>query len=459
MDFSRGTKHLNMQPATHNSPQRLRRRPLGRYRYVRLRWRVMFTLIDAIGFLLFAAARLAWRPFANAASVNGNNDDPRRILLIQLDHMGDAIITTVMLPLLRRRYPSASIEVLCGPWNRELFAAMAEVDRVHVSRLNRFLRGDSRTLFNRFAWAGAVFAQGLRLRRRKFDLGIDVRGEFPQALMLRLAGVRRRLGWTSGGGGFLLTDTAPFVPDRPEVESRLALLTVLGIKATDPIEARPRFQPTASAEQSVTKMLDELWMHERQTRVALHVSAGTSAKRWPVEYWRTLLKMLLGDMSKNGNLQVFLIGGPADRRISQRVVGDRRLDGVVDLTGRLSVVELAALLQRVDLLIGGDSGPAHMAAAVGTPVVALFSGTNNHRQWQPCGPDVAVVRSPVDCGPCHREQCPLAGHPCMHKLEPARVANAASRFISINDNRETANDDSPASTAANEKTTRRPASI
>ncbi|MBN2295510.1 MAG: glycosyltransferase family 9 protein [Pirellulales bacterium] len=418
-----------MQPANHKSTKRLRRRPLGRYRYVRLRWRIMFTLIDTLGAMLFASARLLRRSFASAASEI--NYDPLRILLIQLDHMGDAIITTVMLPLLRRRYPQASIEVLCGPWNRELFESIGHVDRVHVSRLNRFLRGDSRSFFTRFAWAGAVFAQGLRLRRCKFDLGIDVRGEFPHALMLWLAGVRRRLGWTCGGGGFMLTDTAPFVPDRPEVDSRLALLEQLGIKPADGSEARPRYNPTSSSERSVASMLDELGLHEQTTRVALHVSAGTTAKRWPVEHWRTLLDMLKLSVPENIQLQVVLIGGSADRQISRHIIGDRDLDGVVDLTGRLNVVELAALLQRVDLLIGGDSGPAHLAAAVGTPVVALFSGTNNHRQWQPCGPDVVVLRHPVDCSPCHRHQCPLAGHPCMHKLEPASVARAAGQYISL----------------------------
>ena len=415
----------------------------------------MFLLIDTVGSVLFAVARMVRRPFSNAASTTpAKADEHRRILLIQLDHLGDAIITAVMLPLLRRRYPQASIEVLCGPWNRELFEAMEEVDRVHVSRLNRFLRGNSRSLFNRFAWVGAVFLQGLRLRRRKYDLGIDVRGEFPQSLMLWLGGVRRRLGWTSGGGGFLLTDTATFVPDRPEVESRLALLAKLGIMPVDSEDDLPRFAPTPAAKQSVAGKLDELRSRKQQMRVALHVSSGTTAKRWPVEHWRTLLGML-----QDGGLQVFLVGGPGDREISQRILGSRRLEGVVDFTGRLSVVELAALLERIDLLIGSDSGPAHLAAAVATPVVVLFSGTNNHRQWQPCGSKVAVVRRQVACSPCHREQCPLAGHPCMHKLEPAEVARAAGRFISINKHRKTVDDDSSASTAATEKAARRPANI
>ena len=437
------------------SRERLRRRPMGRYRYVRLRWRIMFMLLDALGYALFAVAHILRRPFSNYKHYEAN--DPHRILIIQLDHMGDAIITSVMLPLLRRRYPKASIEILCGPWNRELFLAMREVDRVHVSRLNRFLRGDSCSLLKRCAWAGAVFLQGLGLRRRKYDLGIDARGEFPHALLLWLSGARHRLGWICGGGGFLLTDTATFVAKRPEVESRLALLAKLDITPADPSESEPRFTPTDSARQSVADKLDDLKMDGRQTHVALHVSAGTTAKRWPVEHWRTLLAMLL-----EGGVWVSLVGGPGDREISQRIIGGRGLEGVVDFTGRLGVVELAALLERVDLLIGGDSGPAHLAAAVQTPVVALFSGTNNHRQWQPCGPDVAVVHHQVACSPCHRGQCPLAGHPCMNKLEPALVARAADQFISTYtkpDNPEIINHDSTASTAANEKTARRSAIV
>jgi len=110
------------------------------------------------------------------------------------------------------------------------------------------------------------------------------------------------------------------------------------------------------------------------------------------------------------------------------ILGPRPRPHVVDGTGRLSVVELAALLEQADLFAGADSGPAHLAAAVGTPGVVLFSGTNNPRQWRPWGEDVRVVRHAVECSPCHRRRCPWREHPCMRRLSPRQVTEAIERL-------------------------------
>ena len=405
---------------------RLRKRPLGRYRYVRLRWRVLFAVIDSLGALGFGLIRWLRRSARRAvagqpAPPPKNPDDPRAILLVQLDHLGDAIITSVMLPPLRRRYPHASIEVLAGPWNRELFEAMPEVDRVHVSRVNRFARGC------RFGWILSTFWSGYRLRRRKFDLAIDVRGEFPLALILWLSGARRRLGWNCGGGGFLLTDTPRFVPDRPEAESRLALLAELGIQPDASGEARrPTFHPTEQSRRRVARRLAESAWEEPSEgpRIVLHVGAGTPAKGWPAESWQELVGRLVVRLGA----RIVLVGGPRDRAVARRILGRRAWPDLADCTGRLDVVELAALLEQADLVVGADSGPAHLAAAVGAPVVVLFSGTNRPRQWQPCGEHVRVLQHRVDCSPCNRRKCPWSDHPCMRRLTPRRVAEAVERL-------------------------------
>ena len=209
-----------------------RRQTLGCYRYTRQRWRLLFTFVDWLGYMVVALARALASVFPAArggsrsrlpsgtspcryGSPSENSPhrsrsasgtyrslppwEPRRILLIQLDHLGDAILTTAMLPPLRRRYPRATIEVLASPWNRDVFENAPEVDRVHISRTNRFAR------HGRLGWPLAAVWDGLWLRRRRYDLAIDVRGEFPLALILWLSGARYRLGWNCGGGGFLLS--------------------------------------------------------------------------------------------------------------------------------------------------------------------------------------------------------------------------------------------------------------
>jgi len=399
----------------------------GRYRYVRLRWRVAFTVIDFLGSTVFVFAAAIRRLFFGRERTVCQ--DPKTILLVQLDHLGDAIITTSILPALQVRYPEASIEVLAGPWNREVFEARPEVDRVYVSQVNRFARGG----LWRLAWIPATFWWGLRLRRRKVDLGIDVRGEFPLALILWLCGARRRVGWDCGGGGFLLTDRADYVRERPEVLSRWALLEQLGIRQPEEFDAwRPRYRhrspmPQGRSPSSRLAPRDEAsscgatWLQRSRAKkpfVVLHVGAGTEAKQWPTSHWRELLgRILVGR-----DVQVVLVGGKNDRSVARQILGSRPWPGVVDRTGRLSLDELAGLLEQADVLVGADSGPAHLAAAVDTPVVVLFSGTNDPRQWQPCGRRVVVVRNEVGCSPCHRHRCPVPGHPCMSRLDPEQAA-------------------------------------
>ena len=402
------------------SDHRLRRRPLGRYRYVRLRWRLLFAVVDWFGSLTVGMARrlrsLLARVFPGQSA-----DAVSTILVVQLDHLGDAIISTVLFPALRKRYPDASIEVLAGPWNRELFEAVAEVDRVHVCRVNRFARR------GRLGWMLSTFYWGFRLRGRRADVGIDVRGEFPHAVILWLSGARRRVGWDCGGGGFLLTDSPAFVLDRPEVESRLALLAELGIRPEGSAGApRPRFCPPEQARRRVAGWLAERAgkRSPRGPRIVVHVGAGTPAKAWPAEHWRALVGWLVDQL----RAEVVLVGGPGDRTIARTIAGRRASADVADWTGRLALVELAAALEQADLFVGADSGPAHLAAAVGTPAVVLFSGTNNPRQWQPSGEQVSIVRHPVECSPCHRRRCALPAHPCMRHLTPELVAEAVDQM-------------------------------
>lgn len=412
-----------------NRKTRFRRKPLGPYRYVRLHWRMLFTVVDTLGAIAFRTAPALKNACLSARRILAahkpklaeGSEDPRTILLIQLDHLGDAIVSTGMFPALRRRYANASIEVLAGPWNREVFEALPEVDRVHVSRLNRFAQN------SRLGWTLATLWWGWRLRRRKVDLVIDVRGEFPHALIAWLSGAQRRLGWNSGGGGFLLTDSPRFVPDRPETESRLALLAELGIRPSGGENWRPMFPVNERPAKSVDRRLASLCPDGSTDGplLVVHVGAGTPAKRWPAKHWRELIGRVVVEL----DAKVVLVGGPGDSAIARQVLQDRIWPIVGDWTGELDVSELAALIQRADLLVGCDSGPAHLAAAVGTPVVVLFSGTNNPRQWQPRGDRVTVVRHPVDCSPCHRRKCAFAEHPCMARIAPGVVAEAVGRSI------------------------------
>jgi heptosyltransferase-2 len=154
--------------------------------------------------------------------------------------------------------------------------------------------------------------------------------------------------------------------------------------------------------------------------LAVHLGAGTLAKRWPLSHWQELIGQFLED-----GWRIVVVGGPEDVALSSELPLHPNLR---DWSGRLVVTETAALLERADLFIGADSGPAHLAACAGVASVILFSGTNLTRQWRPWSRRSLVLRNRVPCSPCHAKTCPLAGHDCMSGLDAERVYNAARRW-------------------------------
>ena len=420
----------------------------GRYRYTKWRWRISVRVLDAVGTAMMAL----WRLFRPGMRV----DHPRKILVVQLDHMGDAILSTPIFPRLRAAYPDAIIEVLASPSNREVFEAEPEVDRVHLADRNWFERRPGRR-----ALGSAVWTLGRSLRPHGYDLGIDVRGDILTVFVLALAGIPRRLGWAMGGGGFLLTDVARWVPGRHEVESRRALLDRLDLP--DDAPTRVRVHTTDRDRVRVAQKLREAWpsrsarehalasvTHSGGSRprraprkngpdrwdepdslhagrfgapaplLAIHLGAGAAAKRWPTRHWQGLVARFL-----EAGWRVILVGGPDDVEVARAIDPHARLR---DWTNQFAVTETAALLERADLFIGSDSGPAHLAASASTASVILFSGTNRPGQWRPWSRRALILRRKVPCRPCHHKTCPLADHPCMTGLDPDRVYRAARRW-------------------------------
>jgi heptosyltransferase-2 len=389
---------------------------------------------------------------------------PQRVLLVQLDHLGDAVLSTPLIAELRAAFPQAAIDVLASPSNHEVFEADPNVNRVWVAERTWFERRP-----DRWALVTAVWSLGRSLRGMGYDLGIDVRGDVLTVLVLALAGVPRRVGWSMGGGEFLLTDVAGWIPGRHEVRSRLALLDQLGIRPGQTEPARVEVHVSDSDRVLIARRLADAWprriarrteVYARATRrarlaegrdskpaalqfeassdepdwlhadrfshlpplLAVHLGAGTAAKRWPLRSWQVLVERFL-----DTGWRVVVVGGIEDFPLSTCLKPHDRLR---DWAGTLTVTQTTALLERADLFIGADSGPAHLAASAGTLSVILFSGTNQPRQWRPWSRHSLTLRKRVPCQPCHQRACPLADHPCMSGLNPDRVYRGAMRWWS-----------------------------
>ncbi len=423
-----------------------------KYRYSKLRWRISVRAVDSVGWLLAKALRVV-RPARRV-------DQPRQILIIQLDHLGDAILTSPLIAQLKAAYPEAEIDVLASSSNHEVFEANANIRHVQIARRTWFERQPTNRGFLRTVWT-----LGRSLRNSGYDLGIDVRGDILSILVLTLAGIPRRIGWAMGGGAFMLTDIARWIPGRHETRSRLALLEPLGVAPIQPF--RTEIHVSDADRITIARLLAEAWPSRRTFRkeslieskartfrseprtrrvrpsgfraiereddwfqadqfapapplLAVHLGAGTSAKRWSPHSWNQLIGRF-----QNDQWRIVIVGGAEDAEWATYI---KPHDSILNWTGRLTVAQTGALLERADLFIGADSGPAHLAASAGTRSVVLFSGTNQPGQWRPWSRQSLILRHRVPCNPCHQKTCPLLDHPCMSGLKPDRVYRIAQRW-------------------------------
>lgn len=337
-----------------------------------------------------------------------------RVAVLRLDHLGDLLHALPALRRLRRALPKASLDLWVGPWGRELAALFSDIDAVRETPASWFERP------SRQAWPWAdVLSLAAGLRQGRYGAAFDLRGDLRHHLALWMAGIPLRAGQALSAGRFLLSHPARWVPGLHEQEQNLSLLDQAGVPASGQGSAGYLKLPPSAIREA-----DALCRALRlgPAPVLVQAASGTQAKRWPKESWAKLLAgipkarplALLGMQSEAAEMNAIaaLAGRP-----------------VAVAAGRLSLASLAALLARARLLISVDSGPAHLAAVQGTPVLALFSGTNEASQWAPRGAKVRVLRARgIPCAPCELVSCPF-DNACMRALDPRQVLGEALRML------------------------------
>ena len=341
--------------------------------------------------------------------------EPRRILLLRLERIGDLLMALPAIADVRALAPAAEIHLAVGSWNRSLAGAIRGVDRVLVadaSWLARERAGDGLTELLRAA---------RRWGRQSYDLAINFEPDIRSNLMLAATGSAWTAGFESGGGGPLLDVALDYdVRAHTSDNTRRLVATTFGRAA----EASPRAGLTIG-EESTRDAARRLAAAGARPLVGVHVSGGRAIKQWdPARFVEVAARI-----SDERGAAIVLTGSPTDRPLVddvRRALGPRP---VVDVAGDIDLLSLAAVLERLNLLVTGDTGPMHLAAAVGTPVVAVF-GPSDPARYAPRGPLDRVVRVDLPCSPCNRIRQPPArcvGHipDCLTLVSTAAVLQAA----------------------------------
>lgn len=353
--------------------------------------------------------------------------DPRvrRILIIRMDLIGDVVLSLAAVRALRGAYPHAVIDFLAQPSSAAILAGQPDI--TNVLTYDASVWSNPAAIFRR-ANRAAARTMLQRLRRPRYDLCVSVSGYWA-SILARLSSARRRIGYADEAYRGMLTDTLPggrYVIRRHEIEYVRELARAAG--GRNAALSLPELRVTPPAAAAVAALLAESGLTAARPLVALHAGARNGlAKRWPSASWAHLARRLVACLGA----RVVLVGAPGDGEIANeiaRVAGD----GVVNLTGRTSLPELAALLAHSDVLVSGDSGPLHIACAVGTPVVGLYGPTDPVISG-PLGERAIVLRQPLWCAPCYDASavadCRFGNPVCMKTLPPEAVLAAAQRLL------------------------------
>lgn len=306
------------------------------------------------------------------------------ILVSRLRFMGDIILTTPLLAALRGRFPEAEIGYLA----EEPYIRLLE-GHPHVDRLYALRRGDDRGQLRLLR----------ELRRRRWDVAIDLFGNPRSALVLYMSGARWRIGGDFRGRGLLYTHRMPDPGRRMSaVAFHLRYLEPLGIPAGRP--APTRIALAASEQESARAWLRARGYDLERPIIGVHPGATWPAKRWFPERFSELAGRLIGEL----NQQVLFTMGPGEETLLERVI--RPLREKVAMPEVLPLRQLAALLAQLQVFVSNDCGPLHLAPAVGTRVVGIF-GPGEPDIWFPYDPQAGhrLVWKALDCSQCHRDLC------------------------------------------------------
>lgn len=338
-----------------------------------------------------------------------------RILITRADRLGDLVISTAVFPEIRKKYPKAYLAALTFLENREVLEGNPFLDEIFLYDK----QGSEKNFFGNWK-----FAQ--RLRSKKFDMVIHLHATNRMHQLAWLAGIPVRIGWDRRSP-WALTQVYPDIKKqgkKHEAEYNFDLLESLRIRV--PEKMKIYFPVSPRSEASLEMLLKQRNVPKDLDWIVLGPGASCPSKRWPAHCFKEAAQQI----HRQKPHLFFGIGTSQDRYLLEQIQQDFQAP-FFDLSGRLSLGMLGVLLKRSSLLITNDSGPAHIAAALGTPVVSIF-GRNQPGlspvRWRPLGEKSSFIWKNVGCDPCLAHACQIH-FLCLDVIPSEEVAKESLQWL------------------------------
>ncbi len=327
-----------------------------------------------------------------------------KILLIRLSSLGDIVLTTPAIRAIRAHFPNAYIAMLVAKQSADVLRQNPNLNE--IIQFNRSARDKD---------TGEMLRILRILRQRKFALTFDFQRKFRTELLMYLSGASERV-----GKGRLCTIRVPEQGNKHATEHYFDLLHAAGI----PAESRELEIFLSKFERAdACYVFEEAGVSELQLKVGLFPGAGWKLREWMPERFASIGDRLV----QHFNAQVLIFGGPKDVELVTTVCNLMN-EPAVPFAGTLQIRQLAASIEKCDLFLTNDTGPMHIAAAVGTPTLALF-GPGNHIRFQPLGDAHTIIRYDVPCSPCKQFTDKCKDNICMKQITVDEVWDSISKIL------------------------------
>ncbi|MCM8820221.1 MAG: glycosyltransferase family 9 protein, partial [Candidatus Omnitrophica bacterium] len=303
---------------------------------------------------------------------------------------------------------------MCRPYTKDVLEGNPYLDEVITYDKDKTQKG----IFSSIKFS-------LYLRKKQFDWAIILHPTVRVHIVTFFAKIPTRIGWNAKKG-WLLTKSFPYNKHeglKHELEYTLDILRFLDIPIVD---KRPYFPIKEEAEKKVKNLLYWVNISNNEKFIVIHPSSSCPSKRWPIDYFIELIKIL----KEETKLKIIVISSKEEKNIAKPLL-DTNL--VIDMTGKLSISELGPLLKHATLFISNDSGPVHIAAAVGTPVISIFGRNNpglSSTRWRPLGENSFYFHKDVGCSICLAHNC-KKGFLCLKAIKPIEVAKKALEILNF----------------------------
>ncbi|MBP7087973.1 MAG: lipopolysaccharide heptosyltransferase II [Candidatus Omnitrophica bacterium] len=338
--------------------------------------------------------------------------EPKRILIVRTDRLGDVILSTAVVENLRLAFPKARLAFMCRPYTASILE--------YNPYLNEVIIYDKDNKHKSFP-ASLKFA--FYLRRKKFDWAIILHPTNRVHIVTFLARIPIRVGWNRKYS-FLLTKKIEHTKQKGlkhELEYTLDILRHLNI----PIRSKETYFPVIEAAQTeVANLLKKEGLKDTDKIIAIHPSASCPSKRWPQSNFCKLTELL----KQKIDAKIVVITSESEKEFGAEIV---KKEDVIDFRGKLNILGIGALLKRSVLFISNDSGPVHIAASLGIPVISIFGRSDaglSPARWKPLGKESFYFHKDVGCQICLAHNC-QKDFLCLKEITPEEVAFKAISII------------------------------